>query len=39
MTTAQNPDTAQNTEPAGLNLLGETEAGGCCGGDGCCSAE
>ena len=23
--------------PAGLNLLGETSAGGCCGADGCCS--
>ncbi|MEW1961280.1 hypothetical protein AB0269_02320 [Microbacterium sp. NPDC077644] len=25
------------TAPAGLNLLGDTDAGGCCGADGCCS--
>lgn len=41
MTTSQNPDLAQAddaqetptlTAPAGLNLLGDADAGSCCGG-------
>ena len=38
---AQQADTAQDAPslvaPAGLNLLGDEAAGGCCGADGCCS--